>query len=405
MPNPELEEQAASERSEIPATEPESVVSEAAAPGVESAPGSEAAPGRLEKPPAQRAEEPAEKPIEKPAEKPTEPAKPAKPTEPAEKSAGTPSASAEKPPRRRRLRTTVIAVGTVLALGGGTIAAIYATRGGSPPEPDLKIVAPAYRSLAISLPWPQDGETALWAQGIGNLGTCGDQTPVPIASVAKVMTAYVILGDHPLTDGQNGPDITVDQQAETESYSRDESSAPVRAGQRLSERALLELMLVPSANNVARLLARWDAGDQTAFVDRMNNAAAELGMKNTTYTDPSGLDATTRSTAADQLLLAESALTDPTLLTLTGEPATQVPNDPAILPNTDSLLGSDGVVGGKTGSSTPAGGALMWAAHRTVNGEDHLVLGVVLHQASGTSPEQGLYDALIVSRRLIEAVV
>jgi len=294
----------------------------------------------------------------------------------------------------------------VLALGGGTIAAIYAAHGfDSPPAPDLRLVPPAYHALAVSLPWPDDGETALWAQGVGSLGTCGDQTPVPIASVAKVMTAYVILRDHPLTDGQNGPDIVVDQQAEAESYSHDESSAPVRAGQRLSERSLLELMLVPSANNVARLLARWDAGDQTAFVDRMNNAAAELGMKNTTYTDPSGFDAATRSTAADQLLLAESALTDPTLLSLTGEPATQVPNDPAILPNTDSLLGSDGVVGGKTGSSTPAGGALMWAAHRTVNGEDHLVLGVVLHQASGTSPEQGLYDALIVSRRLIEAMV
>ncbi|MEZ0111398.1 D-alanyl-D-alanine carboxypeptidase (penicillin-binding protein 5/6) [Catenulispora sp. EB89] len=391
MPNPELEEQAASERSEIPATEPESERSEAAAPAVESAPGSEAAPGRLEKPPAQRAAEATEKPAEKPAEKSAD--------EPP------PPPSAEKPRPRRRLRTAAIAAGTVLALGGGTIAAVYATRGNSPPQPDLKIVAPAYRTLAISLPWPQDGETALWAQGIGDLGTCGDQTPVPIASVAKVMTAYVILKDHPLADGQNGPDITVDQQAETESYSRDESSAPVRAGQRLSERSLLELMLVPSANNVARLLARWDAGDQTAFVDRMNNAAAELGMRNTTYTDPSGLDATTRSTAADQLLLAESALTDPTLVTLTGEPSTQVPDDPTVLPNTDSLLGSDGVVGGKTGSSTPAGGALMWAAHRTIDGEDHLVLGVVLHQASGTSPEQGLYQALIVSRRLIEAMV
>ncbi len=357
------------------------------------------------KPTEKSAEKPATRPVEKSAEQ---------PAERAEKSAGKPaapkpSAPTETPRRwrrlRLRLRTTLIAVGTALALGGGAVAAIYATRGGSPPEPDLKIVDPAYRALAISLPWPQDGQSALWAQGVGNLGTCGGQTPVPIASVAKVMTAYVILRDHPLTDGQNGPDITVDQQAETESYSRDESSAPVRAGQRLSERTLLELMLVPSANNVARLLARWDAGDQTAFVDRMNNAAAELDMKNTTYTDPSGLDATTRSTAADQLLLAESALTDPTLLALTGEPTTQVPNDPTLLPNTDSLLGSDGVIGGKTGSSTPAGGALMWAAHRTLNGEDHLVLGVVLHQASGTSPEQGLYEALIVSRRLIEAMI
>jgi D-alanyl-D-alanine carboxypeptidase (penicillin-binding protein 5/6) len=127
-------------------------------------------------------------------------------------------------------------------------------------------------------------------------------------------------------------------------------------------------------------------------------------MKNTTYTDPSGYDSSTRSTAVDQLRLAEVALTDPILLALTAEPATQVPGDATVLPNTDALLGSDGVVGGKTGSSTPAGGALMWAAHRTLDGEDHLVLGVVLHQNSGTSPDQGLGSALIVSRRLVEAM-
>ena len=248
------------------------------------------------------------------------------------------------------------------------------------------------------------GETALWAEDVGSLGTCGKQTPVPIASVAKVMTAYVILKDHPLADGDPGPSIVVDQQAEAESFDRDESSAPVRAGQRLSERSLLELMLVPSANNVARLLARWDAGTQTAFVAEMNAASAALGMKNTRYTDPSGYDSATRSTAADQLRLARTALADPTLLALTAEPFAQVPDDTTVLSNTDALLGSDGVVGGKTGSSTPAGGALMWAAHRTVNGRDHLVLGVVLHQDSGSSPDRGLIRALLVSRRLIEAM-
>ena len=441
MPNPELEKQAASERPETPAAEPESAGSEAAAPEAEPAPGSEAARGRLAIPsqPSQSAAEAAGKPTlvgadvaaaaaaataaaaaaEAPdnAEQPTPAVTAAGADVAAAAAAATAAAAnasdAKKPaapntpaPRRgRRLRTALIALSTLLALGGSTFAAIYAAHGfDSPPEPDLKLVAPAYHAMAVSLPWPSDGETALWAQGIGNLGTCGDQTPVPIASLAKVMTAYVILKDHPLADGQNGPDITVDQQAQDESFSRDESSAPVRAGQRLSERSLLELMLVPSANNVARLLARWDAGDREAFVDRMNYSAADLGMKDTTYTDPSGFDTATRSTAADQLVLAEHALTDPTLLALTGEPATEVPDDATILPNTNSLLGTDGVVGGKTGSSTPAGGALMWAAHRTLDGQDHLVLGVVLHQGSGTSPEQGLYDVLHVSRRLVEAM-
>ena len=304
------------------------------------------------------------------------------------------------------MRTFVFTFLGLVALTGAALAAVLAAHGfDEPAVPDLKLVTPAYHDFAASLPWPSDGETALWAEGIGDLGTCGDQTPVPIASVAKVMTAYVVLKDHPLADGESGPDILVDPQAAMESYSRDESSAPVRAGQRLSERTLLELMLVPSANNVARLLARWDAGTQDAFVAEMNAAALSLGMKDTTYTDPSGLDASTRSTAIDQLQLAKTALTDPTLLALTAEPVIQVPDDPEdVLANTDGLLGADGVVGGKTGSSTPAGGALMWAAHRALNGQDHLVLGVVLYQDPGTSPEHGLAGALLVSRRLVEAM-
>lgn len=314
-------------------------------------------------------------------------------------------ARARKARRRFRRRTRLRAAGMALVLGTGVIAAVLTAHGlGSAPEPDLSRVDPAYHAFAEALPWPSDGETALWAEDVGSLGTCGDQRPVPIASVAKVMTAYVILQDHPLEGEDSGPSVLVDQQAEAESFDRDESSAPVRAGQALSERSLLELMLVPSANNVARLLARWDASTQTAFAAKMNAAAAALGMKNTTYTDPSGFDPATRSTAADQLKLARVALTDPTLLAMTAEPFAQVPDDATVLSNTDALLGGDGVVGGKTGSSTPAGGALMWAAHRTVNGRDRLVLGVVLHQSAGTTPDQGLTSALIVSRRLVEAM-
>lgn len=244
----------------------------------------------------------------------------------------------------------------------------------------------------------------MWAEGVGSLGTCGKQTQVPIASVTKVMTAYVVLQDHPLGGSDQGPDIGVDDQAASEALSRDESSAPVRAGQQISERKLLELMLVPSAGNVARLLARWDAGSEVGFVAKMNAAAVALGMKDTVYSDAAGIDAATRSTAVDQLKLAEAAFSDGVLLDLTGQRTTQVPDDPTVLPNTDSLLGNDGVVGGKTGSSTPAGGALMWAAQRSVAGQERLVLGVVLHQDSGTTPEQGLARALTVSRRLVSAL-
>ncbi|MGP8300531.1 D-alanyl-D-alanine carboxypeptidase family protein [Streptomyces inhibens] len=259
-----------------------------------------------------------------------------------------------------------------------------------------------------SAAWPREGQTSVLVEGLGgtgDLGSKGVQKPVPIASVTKVMTAYVVLRDHPLRSGEAGPDITVDREAANESFSGTESSVPVREGQRLSERQVLELVLIPSGNNIARMLARWDAGSQEAFVEKMNRAARDLGMRHTTYTGASGLEETTVSTSGDQLKLARQVMRDAAFRAVVAKTSTTVPGVSGIIRNTNTLLGTAGVIGLKTGSSTPAGGALMWAATAPDgNGNDRLVLGVVLHQQAGTSPWQGLQAALDNSRTLIEAV-
>ncbi|WP_314178095.1 D-alanyl-D-alanine carboxypeptidase family protein [Streptomyces winkii] len=254
------------------------------------------------------------------------------------------------------------------------------------------------------LPWPDEGQATMAIEGIGNLGLHGGRTPVPIASVTKVMTAYVILRNHPLTGDDPGPGITVDARAEEEALSRDESSVPVRRGQRFGERELLQLMLIPSGNNIARMLARWDAGSERAFVAKMNEAARDLGMNGTTYTGASGFEPTTVSTAADQLKLAQAAMRDSVFRSIVGMPSARVSGVPHRVVNTNSLLGESGVIGGKTGSSTVAGGALMWAAEREFAGERRLVLGVVLRQAAATSSEEGLRTALANSRRLMDGI-
>ncbi|MGA4844981.1 hypothetical protein ACOBQB_01315 [Streptomyces sp. G5(2025)] len=112
----------------------------------------------------------------------------------------------------------------------------------------------------LDLPWPKEGQAAVAVEKVGVLGAEGTSRPVPIASVTKVMTAYVVLKGHPLDAGEDGPLIKVDERAAAEAHSSSESTAPLDAGRRLSQRKLLELMLLPSANNVARLLARRDAG-------------------------------------------------------------------------------------------------------------------------------------------------
>ncbi len=255
---------------------------------------------------------------------------------------------------------------------------------------------------ARSLPWPTEGQASVEVQGLGSLGTSGEQKPVPIASVTKVMTAYVILREHPLRGSDQGPGITVDSSAADGSTSPDESQVYLQEGQQLSERRLLELMLIPSGNNIARLLARWDAGSQRAFVHKMNRAAEALGMHHTTYTGASGYEATTRSTAVDQLKLARQVMKDKVFRTIVTKRTTKHPDTGETIHNTNTLLGHAGVIGLKTGSSTPAGGALLWAA--TAQSSKRLILGVVLQQQAGTNPQRGLDAALASSRELAEGV-
>ncbi|MGW3836472.1 D-alanyl-D-alanine carboxypeptidase, partial [Streptomyces microflavus] len=72
--------------------------------------------------------------------------------------------------------------------------------------------------------------------------------------------------------------------------------------------------------------------------------------------------------------------------------------------NTNKLLGRDGVIGLKTGSSTPAGGNLVWASTQDIAGTTRLILGVVLHQRAGTSPAEGSAAAHEAGRALVTAV-
>ncbi|MYU16960.1 D-alanyl-D-alanine carboxypeptidase [Streptomyces sp. SID8361] len=275
------------------------------------------------------------------------------------------------------------------------------------PEPSLKLTSdPTYRfgGGELAMPWPGQGQSAAEVEGVGTLGASGEQKPVPIASVTKVMTAYVVLKDHPLKGDAEGPKIEIDAQAAKEAKSADESRAAVKEGQTFTQHQLLQLLLINSSNNIARLLARWDAGSLDAFVKKMNDAAESLGMKQTTYTDPSGLKESTKSTAADQLKLAKAAMQSEAFRAVVATPNTDIPGLKDRIYNNNNLLVKPGVIGIKTGSSTPAGGALMWGAVRTIDGKQQRILGVVLEQRATTTLDASLQLAQTNSYKLITAV-
>jgi len=232
------------------------------------------------------------------------------------------------------------------------------------------------------LPWPAKGQAYVDVEGVGAVGSSGPaDTEVPIASVTKTMTAYQILRDHPLAVDEDGPTIEITPAlfAAAKSPLPDESGIAMQTGERLTLHQALLGMLLPSAGNMARLLATWDAGSVDAFVGRMNAQAQALGMAHTHYADPAGISAQSMSTAADQVRLGETALHDPALADMVSTKAVELPLA-GVVTNTDELLGQDGDVGIKTGSTSAAGGCLLFAARSQVGGFPVTIVGAVLGQ-------------------------
>jgi D-alanyl-D-alanine carboxypeptidase (penicillin-binding protein 5/6) len=236
----------------------------------------------------------------------------------------------------------------------------------------------------LRLDWPASGEAAVGVQGVGILGSHGSARPVPIASISKVMTAYVVLRHHPLGGTANGPQITVSS-ADVAAYRADraagQSVVAVRAGERLTERQALEGMLLPSGNNIATLLASWDAGSQSAFVSEMNGQARALGLAQTHYTDASGVLSSSVSTATDQVRLAMQAMALPAFARIVGMVQATLPVAGRQY-NVDDLLGHNGIVGIKTGTTSQAGGCFLFAARERVAGRAVTVIGAVLDQTA-----------------------
>jgi D-alanyl-D-alanine carboxypeptidase (penicillin-binding protein 5/6) len=251
--------------------------------------------------------------------------------------------------------------------------------------------------------WPQQGQAAL-VLGNGRPAASPHEQPAPIASLAKVMTAYLILKRYPLSGAQNGFTITVtaaQAQAGAQDAAQDQSVVAVRAGEQLTERQLLEALLIPSGNNIAQILAVQGAGSETRFTVEMNAQARVLGMDHTIYTDPSGFDPSTVSTAADQLRVFRRAMRFPVFRQIVSMPSVTLPVA-GTLTNYNPLV-AEGYAG-KTGSDSAAGGCLAFFSRLTVGGHRLTAVGVVLGQGQGSDTSEMLAAAGRTAEQLVESV-
>jgi D-alanyl-D-alanine carboxypeptidase (penicillin-binding protein 5/6) len=251
---------------------------------------------------------------------------------------------------------------------------------------------------APDLPWPAVG-AAVAVSGLGLIGSHGDSSPRPMASVAKVMTALVVVADHPIGPAEQGPVVSVTD-ADFANYQREatdgQSVVAVRVGEMLSERQLLDGLLIPSGNNFADILAGWDAGSIPAFVAKMNSRAAALGMKQSHFADASGYSEQTVGNPSDLVLAGQALMAIPVLAQIVGQGQVDLPVAGTSF-NVNYALGSQGIVGIKTGSAPKAGACFLFAATTKVGGKAVLVVGAVMDEPT-------LDDAFLASERLIAAI-
>ena len=297
--------------------------------------------------------------------------------------------------RRRR-----VLLGAVLALF-----LAYATFAGAghPPGGNAQPLNDIGRTYPSPVSWPQEGQAAL-VLGNGRLAASPHEQPVPIASLAKVMAAYLTLRRYPLSGPQDGFAITVSA-AQAQAVARDarqgQSVVAVQAGERMTERQLLEALLVPSGNNIAWMLAARVAGSETRFIAEMNTEARALGMDHTIYTDPSGFDPGTVSTAADQLRVFQRTMRFPVFRQIVSMAS-------VTLPIAGTLTNYNGLIArgysGKTGSDSAAKGCLAFFTDVMVGGRRQTAVGVVLGQGDGSDTPVLLAAAGEAAEQLVDSV-
>jgi D-alanyl-D-alanine carboxypeptidase (penicillin-binding protein 5/6) len=247
-------------------------------------------------------------------------------------------------------------------------------------RPELSSIKVSTQTVSGDLPWPGYGQAAVGILGSGVVAQNGKQTPVPIASVAKVITSLAVLSKKPLQPGQDGPKITLTASdvALYNAYAAKEGSlTPVNNGEIISEYQMLEAVLLPSANNIADSMAIWAFGSLSAYHDYANEFVKELGMAHTTIADDaSGYAPGTTSTTRDLVKLGEAAMKNRVLAEIAGKAQADIPVA-GIIYNVNTLLGTSGIVGIKTGNTLQAGGVFLGASKESIGSKPVTVITAI----------------------------
>lgn len=199
------------------------------------------------------------------------------------------------------------------------------------------------------------------------------ETPVPIASLTKMMTGLLAVKHY---------DLSKEVEVSRSAVSIIGSDAELRFGEKLTIESLLKALLIISANDAGYVLAEQYEGGLEGFIRAMNDHALTLGLHKTQFRDPVGLDDTGRSTARELAVLGAFFLKEPKLAEIVKTAKTTISSTDGRLvhelESSNRLVKEDlyypGILGIKTGFTPDAGHSIAVAAER--NG--HTLVAVLL---------------------------
>jgi len=228
--------------------------------------------------------------------------------------------------------------------------------------------------------FPSYGQSAIGAVDYGILSSNGEQNSHAIASIAKTILALSVMKEKPFKTGEQGETYTFTQ-ADIDLYkanlAQNGSVVPIALNEQLSEYQMLQALLVPSGDNIADTMAIWVFGSIENYLTYANKMLGEMGLTKSRMGDASGLSPQTVSSASDLVILGEYIMEEPVLADIVGQTQVTLP----VLntaKNYNTLLGINGVIGIKTGNTDEAGGCLLFAYKKNLDGKDITFVGIIL---------------------------
>lgn len=249
---------------------------------------------------------------------------------------------------------------------------------------------------APTITWPSYGQSAIGTSEGGVLATYSEQTPVPIASITKIITSLVVLEKKPIAPGQTGPTITLtteDAVRYNQYFMAGGSIARSEAGMKVTEYQMMQAALINSANNYADSLAIWAYGSMDEYLVAANAFLKKHDLQHTKVADATGFSPGSVSTASDLVIIGSLALKNPIIADIVSQQTATI-NGMGTLYNTNLLLGSEGVIGMKTGTTDEAGSCLLYAVKAPIGSESVTLVGATLGAPSHPMLARDIQTAL-----------